>query len=71
MSIGNLELVIITCNVGLLLGWLVLTVLALLGLRGRGLSGTPLALWVLLILAVPILGPLAFWIVRPTGGTGG
>ena len=30
-----------------------------------GLGGLPLVLWVVVIVAIPILGPLAFLIVRP------
>ncbi len=47
------------------LAWLLLSLLALFTLRGRGLAGATLALWVLIIVAVPILGALAVWIVRP------
>ncbi|MCC6192590.1 MAG: hypothetical protein IT318_26490 [Anaerolineales bacterium] len=48
-----------------LLLWLLLTLLALFALRGRGLAGTTLAIWVLVIVAAPFLGALAVWIVRP------
>lgn len=34
-------------------------------LARKKLSGTPLALWVLVICVVPLLGSLAYWIVRP------
>jgi hypothetical protein len=43
-----------------------LPLLALLDLAKKKLSGTALALWVLIICAIPLLGPLAYWIVRPT-----
>ncbi len=52
-------------NLFILLGWPVLSLLALFSLRQRQLAQTAQVLWVLLILVVPILGPLAFWIVRP------
>jgi hypothetical protein len=52
-----------------LLVWLLLSLLALFSLRGRALAGTALALWVLIIVAVPFLGALAVWIVRPTDGS--
>lgn len=55
-------------NLVLLLGWPLLSLLALLALRGRGLTGTTLAIWVLIIVAVPFLGALAFWVVRPSVG---
>jgi hypothetical protein len=45
--------------------WLLLSLLALLALRGRGLTGSTLAIWVLIIVAVPFLGALAVWIVQP------
>jgi hypothetical protein len=48
-----------------LLLWLLLSLLALFALQGRGLTGTTLAIWVLIMVAVPFLGALAVWIVRP------
>ena len=45
--------------------WLGLPVITLLHLRNQKLSGVPLVLWVLLICAIPILGALAYWIVKP------
>jgi hypothetical protein len=49
-----------------LLLWLLLSLLTLFTLRGRGLTGITQAVWVLIIVAVPFLGALAFWIVRPS-----
>jgi hypothetical protein len=49
-----------------LLAWPLLSLLALFTLRGRGLTGTTLALWVLIIVAVPFLGAVAFFVVRPS-----
>ena len=46
--------------------WLGLPVITLLHLRNQKLNGVPLALWVLLICAIPVLGALAYWIVRPS-----
>jgi hypothetical protein len=43
-----------------------LPVISLIDLSKKKLSGTPLALWVLVICAVPLLGALAYWIVKPT-----
>jgi hypothetical protein len=43
-----------------------LPIIALIDLAKKKMSGTPLALWVLIICAVPLLGALAFWIVKPT-----
>jgi hypothetical protein len=43
-----------------------LPIISLIDLARKNLSGTPLAIWVLIICAVPILGSLAYWIVKPT-----
>ena len=41
-------------------------VISLLDLRKKNLSGTTLGIWVLVICAVPIIGSLAYWIIKPT-----
>ncbi|HSL46024.1 MAG TPA: hypothetical protein VK897_21500 [Anaerolineales bacterium] len=46
-----------------------LPVISLIDLSRKKLNGTPLALWVLIICAVPVLGSLAYWIVKPTAET--
>lgn len=43
-----------------------LPIISLIDLAKKKLSGTPLALWVLVICAVPLMGSLAYWIVRPS-----
>ena len=43
-----------------------LPIIALVDLAKKKLSGTPLALWVLIICVVPLLGALAYWIIKPT-----
>jgi len=43
-----------------------LPIIALIDLAKKKMSGTPLALWVLIICAVPLLGAIAYWIVKPT-----
>ena len=43
-----------------------LPILSLIDLARKRLNGTPLAVWVLVICVVPILGSLAYWIVKPT-----
>ena len=45
---------------------IVLPIIALIDLSKKKLSGMPLALWVLIICAIPFLGALAYWIVKPT-----
>ncbi len=49
----------------LFLAWIVCSVVALVGLRRYKLSDTARVLWALLIVAVPILGAVSFWVVRP------
>ena len=45
-----------------------LSIISLIDLAREKLSGTPLAIWVLVICVVPLLGSLAYWIVRPAPG---
>lgn len=64
--IGTYELFLIQIlNFALFIGYLLLTIIALLHLRKRGLGSTAQALWALIIL-IPYLGPLAFWIINPS-----
>jgi len=46
-----------------------LPLISLIDLARKRSNGTPLAVWVLVICAVPFLGSLAYWIVRPTAET--
>lgn len=48
-----------------LLAWIVCALVALLGLRKQKISDAARALWALLIVVVPILGAVAFWIIKP------
>jgi hypothetical protein len=43
-----------------------LPIIALVDLAKKKMSGTPLAVWVLVICAVPLLGVLAYWIIKPS-----
>ncbi|NOK57586.1 MAG: hypothetical protein GFH27_549303n149 [Chloroflexi bacterium AL-W] len=53
-------------NFGLLFGWILLTVLALFHMRKNPLSDKiATALWAAIIVLVPLLGAVAFFIVRP------
>lgn len=47
-------------------GWILLSLIALFALRRAQLTGISQALWVLLVIAIPVLGALAFFIVRPS-----
>jgi hypothetical protein len=46
--------------------WPILSLSALFGLRRGQVTGINQTLWVMLIVAVPILGALAFFIVQPS-----
>jgi hypothetical protein len=54
-----IQLVIVGVTVGL-------PVISVIDLARKKLTGVPLALWVLIICAIPVLGSVAYWIVRPT-----
>lgn len=63
-------------NYGLLLIQLIpvilligLPIISLLDLRKRKLSGAALGLWALIICAVPFIGSLAYWIIKPSAET--
>jgi hypothetical protein len=60
-------------NTGLLLlqlipaiGLIVFPIVSLIDLKKKSLGGTTLAIWVLIICAVPVIGSLAYWIVKPS-----
>lgn len=54
-------------NFLLLLGWPTLSILALLALRKEStLTQSSKTIWALLIVLLPWLGALSFWIVRPS-----
>ena len=55
----------------LVLAWLGLSAAALVSLRKRPMSDVARVLWATLIVAIPLLGAAAFWIVRPGEGAGG
>ena len=58
IGIGHWEMILVLVIV-------VLPVWALLKLRSRQLEGLALVLWVIAIIAIPLFGPLAFFIVSP------
>ncbi len=43
-----------------------LPIVSLIDLARKKLTGTPLAIWALLICVVPLIGSLAYWIIKPT-----
>jgi hypothetical protein len=63
-------------NIGLLLVQLIpamvligFPVISLVDLKKKKLSGTTLAIWVLIICAIPLIGSLAYWIIKPSSET--
>ncbi len=48
-----------------IMGWPVLSIIGLLGLRRRKLSVTAQTIWAALIVIIPIMGTVAFWLVNP------
>jgi hypothetical protein len=44
---------------------LVFPIITLIALARKKLASLPLAIWVLVICIIPILGPLAYWIIKP------
>jgi hypothetical protein len=52
-------------NLLLLISWLVLIIVALIRLRKRQLEPIIQVLWTIVVILIPILGPLAFFIVAP------
>ena len=52
-------------NIGLIVLWLALVLVALLQIRNRALSASSQIIWTLIVLLLPVLGALAFLIVSP------
>jgi hypothetical protein len=52
-------------NFLILVGWIVLVIVALTRLRRCQLDETARVLWAIVIVLVPLMGALAFFIVRP------
>lgn len=43
-----------------------LPIISLIDLAKKKLTGTSLAIWVLVICIAPVIGAIAYWIIRPT-----
>jgi hypothetical protein len=59
------EWFVVMVSILLVLVWPVMAILALGGLRKRKLPETAKVLWTILVLTVPVLGPLGFWMMDP------
>jgi len=62
LGIGTSELIVIVFIVLFSIG---LPIISLIDLARKKMSPTPLAIWALMICIVPILGSLAYWIIKP------
>jgi hypothetical protein len=56
---------VLLINVLIVGSWPIFSIIALLALRRSHITGTSQALWALLVVAIPILGALAFFLVKP------
>ena len=65
MGTSGINWGILIINLLIIGSWPLFSIIALLGLRRRNLTGTNQTLWAFLVVAVPILGALAFYIVGP------
>jgi hypothetical protein len=52
-------------NILIIWAWLALAAFALLALRKRGLSRSATVIWALVILLLPVVGAVSFFIVKP------
>ena len=41
-------------------------IISLFDLRKKKLGGTTLGIWVLIICAIPFIGSIAYWIIKPS-----
>jgi uncharacterized membrane protein YhaH (DUF805 family) len=57
--------VFVLLNMALVSVWIILAVLSLVQLRRQNLNETARAIWAALIVVVPFLGAIAFFIVKP------
>jgi hypothetical protein len=51
--------------------WLTLSAIVLFDLRKKSMGETARVLWTILVVCMPILGAIAYWIVRPGGSEQG
>lgn len=54
-------------NIALLISWPILSLLALVQIRRKHLSDWYQIAWTLIILIIPILGAIAFFVIDPAG----
>jgi len=62
----GISVVLQIINIVLLVSWIVLSVISLFKIKNKTLSSTTKAIWVLIVICVPILGAIALFIVNPS-----
>lgn len=62
---------VVLFNLLILAAWPVFSLGTLFYMRSSRLKGITQAIWVLIVLAIPLLGALASWIIRPAGNDSG
>ncbi|MGC8855868.1 MAG: PLDc N-terminal domain-containing protein [Anaerolineae bacterium] len=68
---GGAFLFVQIINLLILFGWLIAALHALFRLRGMRMPATARALWTLIILLIPFIGAIAFFLVCPGDETNG
>ena len=57
--------IVMMVNLLILIAWPVLSIVGLVSLRKRRLPPTATAIWALVIIVIPLLGTIGYWIVQP------
>ncbi|MCB9430641.1 MAG: PLDc N-terminal domain-containing protein [Ardenticatenaceae bacterium] len=66
LGINMSFLILQLINIAFLIGWPIVSIIAVVGLRKRKLAQAAQALWILIILVTPFLGAIAYWLVQPS-----
>jgi hypothetical protein len=66
---GRIVFMALNCLIPII--WFTLSTIVLFDLRKKSMNETPRVLWTMLVVCIPILGAVAFWIVRPGGSDQG
>jgi len=53
-------------NILLLVSWVVLSLISLFKIKNQNLSSTAKAIWVLIVICLPIIGAVALFIINPS-----
>ena len=56
-------------NILLLGSWIVLSLISLFKLKNANMSSTAKAIWVLIVICIPIIGAVALFIINPSDST--